>query len=121
VATPTGPRAIGEIRKGDVVLAFDHRTGTWSERRVDKFHESIYEGPLVTIATDAGVVRATVYHPFWVVSGRDLDERSAPRELSEHEDEGLTLPGGWVNSHELVMSALLLQAGRLILTFHPCL
>lgn len=46
-------------------------------------------------------VRTTVYHPFWVLSGRDLTERSAPRELKAHESEGQSLPGRWVNSHEL--------------------
>jgi hypothetical protein len=101
IATPAGPRPIGEIRRGDTVLAYDHRTGEWRERQVAKFHESIFEGPLVTITTDSGPIRATVYHPFWVTSGRDLDERSTPRELAEEEDQGFALPGRWVNSHEL--------------------
>jgi hypothetical protein len=83
------------------VLAFDHRSGTWSERRVAVFHESIYEGPLLTITTEAGSVRCTIYHPFWVIAGRDLSERSTPRELAENEDQGLSLDGRWVNSHEL--------------------
>ncbi len=65
------------------------------------FHESIYEGPLVTITTESGAIRATIYHPFWVVAGRDLTERSVPRELDEQEDQGLSLEGRWVNSHEL--------------------
>ncbi len=36
-----------------------------------------------------------------MIEGRDLQERSRPRELQEHEDEGHSLPGRWVNSHEL--------------------
>lgn len=35
--------------------------------------------------------------------------RSKPRELQEHEDEGHSLPGRWVNSHEL-------RAGDCIIT-----
>jgi len=101
IATPGGLRPIGEIRRGDVVLAYDHRSGAWSEKSVEVFHESIYEGPLHTIHTDSGTVRTTVYHPFWVVSGRDLTERSVPRELDEREDQGMSLNGRWVNSHEL--------------------
>jgi hypothetical protein len=54
-------------------------------------------------------IEATAYHPFWVIEGRDLQERSKPRELREHEDEGLSLPGRWVNSHEL-------RAGDCIIT-----
>jgi hypothetical protein len=44
-----------------------------------------------------------------VIEGRDLQERSKPRELQEHEDEGHSLPGRWVNSHEL-------RAGDCIIT-----
>jgi len=36
-----------------------------------------------------------------VIEGRDLQERSKPRELQEHEDEGHSLTGRWGNSHEL--------------------
>jgi hypothetical protein len=54
-------------------------------------------------------IEATAYHPFWVIEGRDLQERSKPRELQEHEDEGHSLPGRWVNSHEL-------RAGDCIIT-----
>ncbi|MFN9420198.1 MAG: hypothetical protein ACK578_22295, partial [Pirellula sp.] len=46
-------------------------------------------------------VETTSYHPFWVVEGRDLNERSVPRELDPSEDEGKALRGRWVNSHEL--------------------
>jgi len=35
------------------------------------------------------------------MEGRDLDERSVPRELDPNEDEGKALRGRWVNSHEL--------------------
>lgn len=101
VRTPDGQRPIGEIRQGDLVLAYDHKAGEWCERQVEKFHESIYEGPLLTVHTDGGPVRTTIHHPFWVLNGYDLDERQAPRELEENEDEGLSLPGRWVNSHEL--------------------
>lgn len=43
------------------------------------------------------------------VTSKDLRERSKPRELQEHEDEGQSLPGRWVNSHEL-------RAGDCIIT-----
>ena len=101
VATPEGQRPIGEIRQGDAVLAFDHGVGEWREKRVEKFHENIYDGPLFSIHTDNGLVRTTINHPFWVLNGFDLDERQTPRELAENEDQGLSLPGRWVNSHEL--------------------
>ena len=108
IATPDGPRPIGEVRRGDRVLAFDHRAGAWAPRAVDAFHENIYDGPLFTIATESGTIRATIYHPFWVLDGLDLGERATPRELDDREDQGLALPGRWVNSHELRCGDLLI-------------
>ena len=101
VSTPTGPRPIGGIQPGERVLAFDFETGEWVSREVLERHDSNYYGPLVTITTDGGPIRTTVYHPFWVVQGFDLEERDTPRELAEDEDQGLTLDGRWVNSHEV--------------------
>jgi hypothetical protein len=46
-------------------------------------------------------LRATVYHPFWVVEGLDLASREVPRGLAPKEDQGGALSGRWVNSHEL--------------------
>jgi len=64
---------------------------------------------VISITVDNTTIEATAYHPFWVIEGRDLQERSKPRELQEHEDEGHSLPGRWVNSHEL-------RAGDCIIT-----
>ena len=75
---------------------------------MDAFHENIYDGPLFTIATESGTIRATIYHPFWVLDGLDLGERATPRELDDREDQGLALPGRWVNSHELRCGDLLI-------------
>ncbi len=101
VATPDGPRPIGEIEPGESVLAYDFETGCWNPRRVVERHDNHYIGALITLTTDQGAVRTTMYHPFWVISGDELLERTAPRELAAHESEGLTLPGRWVNSHDL--------------------
>jgi hypothetical protein len=109
VTTKTGLRPIGEIEAGDEVLAFDFRAGEWRPKRVTQRMDSMYDGPLVTIETAPSTIQTTVYHPFWVVEGRDLEERSLPRELPPGEDEGGALPGRWVNSHEL-------RAGDVIFT-----
>jgi len=101
VATPAGPKAIGEIEPGELVFAHDFRTGQWLSRRVLERHDSLYNGPLVAITTDGGTIQTTLYHPFWVLRGSDLHERPTPRELADHEDQGLSLQGRWVNSHEL--------------------
>ncbi|TWT77302.1 hypothetical protein Pla123a_19600 [Posidoniimonas polymericola] len=102
VATPKGLRPIGELRKGDFVLAFDHASGTWSPRRVEGVHDNVYEDSLVTVTTTGGdSFRATVHHPVWVLNGRELEARPTPAELNDREDQGQSLPGRWVNSHDL--------------------
>ena len=60
--------------------------------------------------TEGGSFRSTTYHPVWVLAGRQLGDRPACTELSEHEDEGLALPGRWVNSHDLRPGDVLLAA-----------
>ncbi|MEO1619055.1 MAG: RHS repeat-associated core domain-containing protein, partial [Planctomycetota bacterium] len=102
VATEHGQRAIESIKAGESVYAFDFSEGRWVSRHVTETHVSDYEGVLVTIATDRGEVTATAYHPFWVIEGHDLANRPRPKGLSETEDEGLTLEGRWVNSHDLM-------------------
>jgi hypothetical protein len=57
---------------------------------------------LVTIELDSGEVTATAYHPFWVIQGLDLDNRPPVSHLLPNEDRGQSLPGRWVNSHELM-------------------
>lgn len=108
VATPEGPRAIGEMEPGEFVLAYQFEPGNWLPRRVVERHDSLYNGPLLTITTDRGPVRTTMYHPFWVLRGHELANRSTPRELDEREDQGLSLDGRWVNSHELLAGDVLI-------------
>ena len=84
------------------MLAFDHATGEWQPRRVEVTHSNRYRGSLVTVETGDASVVATAHHPFWVLDGHRLEERPRCGELSEHEDEGGSLPGRWVNSHDLM-------------------
>lgn len=107
VATPTGPRAIEDLREGDLVLAFSHETGEWSPRPVTETHRNRYEGAWVTLHTDGGPVTTTAHHPFWVERGHALHERPKCRKLAENEDEGLALRGRWVNSHDLLAGDVL--------------
>ncbi|QDT69093.1 Hint module [Planctomycetes bacterium MalM25] len=101
VSTPEGLRSISALRAGDTVLAYDHDSGGWSPRAVTAVHENLYEDSLVTVTTDSGAFRATVHHPVWVVAGRELAERPVCTELSPGENEGGSLAGRWVNSHDL--------------------
>jgi hypothetical protein len=109
VHTATGPRPIGEIEPGEQIWSYHFERGGWGLCEVKERLDNTYSGPVVSITVDNTTIEATAYHPFWVIDGRDLQERSKPRELQEHEDEGHSLPGRWVNSHEL-------RAGDCIIT-----
>jgi hypothetical protein len=101
VATEIGLRPIGEIEPGDLVYGFDFVSGIPVLAEVETRHDNFYDGAVVRLEVNGSWVETTSYHPFWVVEGRDLNERSVPRELDPSEDEGKALRGRWVNSHEL--------------------
>src|SRR6202043_2294503 len=56
---------------------------------------------MVTLDLGTGEVTATAHHPFWVIEGQDLDRRPGMLEVDVSEDQGGSLPGRWVNSHDL--------------------
>ena len=101
VATVDGLKPIGEIEAGERVRTFDFTTGRWELAEVLQRFDSTYVGPVVTIRVGDAAIRSTINHPYWVVEGDDLRGRPAPEGLGVHEDEGLSLPGRWVNSQDL--------------------
>jgi hypothetical protein len=101
VATETGLRPIAAVEAGQRVWAYDFVSGVWRLAEVECRHDADYVGPLVTLDVGVGEVTATAYHPFWVLQGDDLTNRPAPRHVDPQEDQGGSLPGRWVNSHDL--------------------
>ena len=120
VATADGGGVpIGEVLPGTEVLSFDFATGQWLPSLVLERHDSVYRGPVSTIETaplgegppgEPATVQTTAYHPFWVLQGTDLAERPACRKLLPGEDEGRSLQGRWVNSHDLRAGDVVLGA-----------
>lgn len=113
VATASGSKPIGDIAAGEKVWAFDFERGVPVLADVQTRHDSHYDGAVVRIEAGSSWIETTAYHPFWVIDGRDLVERSNPREIDASEDEGKTLGGRWVNSHELrAGDTIYLQSGE---------
>src|SRR5579884_2276357 len=112
VATESGLRPIVQIEAGERVWAYDFQNGAWRLCVVECRHDNSYVGPLVTLHTDVGKVTATAYHPFWVIQGDDLVNRPVPRHLAPTEDQGGSLPGRWVNSHDLREGDVIFLKGR---------
>jgi hypothetical protein len=105
-------RPIGHVEARERVWAYDFQGGTWRLCMVDCRHDAEYDGPLVTLDIGVGEVTATAYHPIWVVEGQDLESRPALRRVDVNEDRGKSLPGRWVNSHDLREGDVLFLRGR---------
>ena len=101
VATSDGQKQINQVETGEFVLAFDFETNSWVESEVQQRHDSEFSGELITVSICDSNIIVTEQHPFWVVEGRLLNERSRPGHLADGEDEGKLLPGRWVNSNDL--------------------
>jgi RHS repeat-associated protein len=112
VGTERGLRPIAQVEAGDRVWAYDFLNGVWRLCLVECRHDANYDGPLVTLHADEGKVTATAYHPVWVIQGDDLASRPIPRHLDPDEDQGGSLPGRWVNSHDLREGDVVFLRGR---------
>ncbi len=109
VSTATGLRRIGEITAGEQVHSFDFVTGEWRLRTVTNRSDSLYSGPVVVVEAGESQIEATINHPFWVLSGHELSLRATPSGFSNIEDQGLSLSGRWVNSHELLAGDIIVS------------
>jgi RHS repeat-associated protein len=101
IATEGGLLPIAKVEPGARIWAYDFEGGVWRLCEVECRHDSIYEGPLVTLDVGACELTATAYHPFWVIEGQDLESRESLRNVDISEDRGGSLAGRWVNSHDL--------------------
>jgi RHS repeat-associated protein len=101
VATEAGLRPISQVESSERVWSYDFDAGTWRLAEVECRHDSKYEGLLVTLDVGVGEVTATAWHPFWVIEGEDLESRPPLRHVDVNEDRGQSLPGRWINSHDL--------------------
>ncbi len=112
VATSDGLRPIESIRAGDRVWAFDHVAGKWVLKDVlANFVHDDYHADLVHVTVGGDTIQGTMLHPFWVISGKDLDERTIRSHL-EQPPEGSQIPGRWVDATDLkIGDQLLLRDG----------
>jgi hypothetical protein len=109
VLTESGIRPIATIKPGERVMAHNFASGQWEPRSVTERLDNVYEGDVLSIEAGGDRIEATIHHPFWVVEGEELADRTIPRELAEGEDEGQSIPGRWVDSHELRIGDILLN------------
>jgi hypothetical protein len=107
VATPEGSRPVEEIRAGDMVWAYDLVSSRWLPRTVLETFSRQHAGRFATIQVAGEAITSTYHHPYWVVSGEDLDERPSPEHVPDVPENAST-PGRWVDAGDLRPGDLLL-------------
>ncbi len=88
VSTSTGCKPISDVQPGEFVRAFNFERGDWELCEVLVRHDNHYSGTMVTVNLGDDSVDATSGHPFWVVSGTELDSRRCPKDFRPDEDQG---------------------------------
>ncbi len=101
VATCGGRIPIREVRVGTEIRAFDFDRGEWTCTRVLRTQTRSYRGPLIRVYAGDSEIEVTPFHPFWVVAGSSLAERPGAAQLAMGEDEGRSVEGRWIDSHDL--------------------
>ena len=75
VWTDEGLVPIEDIEAGEFVACADAESSDWSYCEVEERLEHRHDGELVSVTAAGHSVEATGNHPFWVVSGDDLEFR----------------------------------------------
>ncbi|MFM9962656.1 MAG: Hint domain-containing protein [Planctomycetaceae bacterium] len=107
ISTTTGSKPIGEVQPGEFVNAFDFGRGEWVPAEVLERHNNVYSGQMVSLVVGEARIEVTAKHPFGVIEGEKLTQRQHPGHLQTGEDQGRSIPGRWVDSHELQVGDVL--------------
>ena len=92
---------------GERVWAFDVINGEWQLHGVVRLFNRDYKGDSVFVSIDDDTIESTSRHPFWVVSGTDLETRPICDDLEPVPLDAAT-PGRWVDSGNLRVGDVLL-------------
>ncbi len=116
VKTEHGLRPIEEIKAGEKVHAYDHKTESWILASVIKPLTHDYSGDFISIGIQTTVgddrILSTGNHPFWVTSGKNLDGRPDIPLL----EQAMTTNGRWVEARDLCVGDTLLQNDNSVAT-----
>jgi hypothetical protein len=107
VSAQEGLKPIEQVRAGQMVWAFDQASEIWRLCPVVDCYESHYQGDLVVLDIAGEVIESTSSHPFWVIEGQALTERSSAGHGAEF-DTHPCVPGRWVIAGELRAGDVLL-------------
>ncbi len=102
------PTPIESIQPGDSVWSYDQSSHEWQVATLENTHAREYFGDMVRLEISISdgssnrteSIDCTGGHPFWVVSGVQLDERPVCTELPIH-DSQMTPSGRWTEARWL--------------------
>jgi hypothetical protein len=113
VVVEGGYRPIELIQAGDRVWSCDRVTGEWYLSRVAETYVNEYVGDQIATLVAGEWIKSTYHHPYWVVRGKNLEERPKPDHVAAAIAEGGAITGRWVDAGDLVVGdILLLRDGR---------
>jgi hypothetical protein len=111
VQTQNGLVPIEEVSQGDLVWSYDRNTGEWLLQPVDNAYRMAYDGLVYSVKVGNDTLTATETHPFFVLSGANLDDRPPATDLPLDEQTP-TGEGRWVDARYLqVGDTVLLRSG----------
>jgi hypothetical protein len=110
VLTANGSSTIETVKPGTEVYACDPSSGEWILAKVLKRREYDYDGDMITIQMDSIKIQANGNHPFYVLSGEQLESRPLPQDIPE-EDLEMVGPGRWVEARDLTEGDVLRSKG----------
>ncbi len=114
VATEQGRRPIAEIQAHQRVWAFDVVSCQWRLCRVLQTFASFYEDDSVLLTVAGETIESTYHHPYWVVSGEELAERTCLEHIPEVPADA-KIPGRWVDAGDVrAGDELQLRDGRIV-------
>jgi hypothetical protein len=90
-----------------VVWAYDLVSSRWLPRTVLDTFSRQHAGRFATIQVAGEAIISTYHHPYWVISGEDLDRRPRADHVPDV-PENATTPGRWVDAGDLRPGDLLL-------------
>jgi RHS repeat-associated protein len=97
IASEFGKRPIANVEIGDRVWSFNMLSENWELALVTKRSCIEYQGRIVQLQVAGEILESTEDHPFWVVSGRNLEDRPKPKHAAPREVPS-QMPGRWVDA-----------------------
>jgi RHS repeat-associated protein len=111
VFTASGSKPIEDIQIGEYVWSYDHDSISWTHKAVTQCFNHQYLGKLFSIEINGETIESTSNHPFWVVEGKELENRPNSEDVGECE-RILTPRGRWIAAENLQIGDIVMSYSK---------